>query len=554
VAAVGRLALRLAAVCVLVLGGGASSLLAARAGTVRGGVTGTTAATAAAPTVTSTAAAVLAVAGHGFGHGLGMSQWGAYGYAKHGWSYDRILAHYYTGTTLGQATVTTVRVLLQESPQVELSSPVPWTVTDATGTKAKLSAAADVALTAKLKLPRRALVAPLTFASTQPIEVDGRPYRGRIVVSSDGRRLQVVDSVALEAYVKGVVAAEMPSAWPAQALEAQAVATRSYALANLTAGRGFDLYGDTRSQVYGGVAAETPASDAAVDATKGQVVLYAGKVADTLFCSSSGGRTASALEETGTAVPYLVPVADPYDTLSPYHDWGPVLFDAASAARRLKVAGPLEDVQVAAGPSGRARTVTLLGAGGAQRTVTGAQFRAALGLRSTWVEPAVLSLQPRAATMTYGGAASLRGVARGTGAPLSLESSTATQAWTAGAALAPGADGGFATIVRPAVTTWYRLAWGTARVGLARVAVAPRVTAAVTPSGATGAVRPVLAGAAVQLQQRTPTGGWRTVASGVTTSAGAYSFARSLQPGSYRVRCAPGHGLVPGVSPTAALS
>ncbi len=103
----------------------------------------------------------------------------------------------------------------------------------------------------------------------------------------------------------------------------------------------FDLYGDGRSQVYGGVAAETPATNAAVDATKGQVVMYAGKVADTLFFSSSGGRTASALESTGIAVPYLVPVADPYDTISPYHDWGPMLFDATKLAKQLKLSAPI---------------------------------------------------------------------------------------------------------------------------------------------------------------------------------------------------------------------
>lgn len=546
-AGVGRFGLRLAVVCALVLGGGASSLLAARSGTDLHGTATTT-----APTTTSAAATVLAVSGHGWGHGLGMSQWGAYGYAQHGWTYDRILAHYYTGTTLGTARVATVRVLVDQAAKVEVSSAVAWTVTDAAGTKVKL-APADLVLHAKLRIRGHVLVAPLTFAATQPLEVDGRPYRGRLTVSSDAKHVQVVNVVGLEAYVKGVVAAEMPSTWPAQALEAQAVATRSYALANLTAGRGFDLYGDTRSQVYGGVAAETPASDAAVDATKGQVVMYGGEVADTLFFSTSGGRTGSALEETGTAVPYLVPVADPYDTASPYHDWGPVLFDAASIAKRLKLGVPLVDVQVVNGPSGRATTVTLAGADGSQRVLTGAQFRAALGLRSTWVEPAVLALQPRTATMTYGGAVSLRGFAHGA-APVSLEARAAAQDWSPAGALALGGDDAFATIVKPSVTTSYRLEWGSVRAGLTRIAVAPRVTLTVTATGASGTVRPALASAAVQLQRSTAAGGWRTVAGGVTGTGGAYSFAQPLQPGSYRVRCAPGHGLVPGVSAAAQLS
>ena len=97
--------------------------------------------------------------------------------------------------------------------------------------------------------------------------------------------------VGLEQYLKGVVPSEMPSKWPAAALEAQAVAARSYALANLTKGRPYDLYGDARSQVYGGIDGGVACASAAVDATKGQVVLYNGKVANTLFFSTSGGRT-----------------------------------------------------------------------------------------------------------------------------------------------------------------------------------------------------------------------------------------------------------------------
>src|SRR5207253_10667413 len=87
-------------------------------------------------------------------------------------------------------------------------------------------------------------------------------------------------------------------------------------------GQDFDLYSDTRDQVYGGVVSESQAASDAITATKSQVVLWNGKVADTLFFSTSGGRTNSALDATGSAVPYLVPVADPVDTLSPYPDCG----------------------------------------------------------------------------------------------------------------------------------------------------------------------------------------------------------------------------------------
>src|SRR3954451_10722643 len=84
----------------------------------------------------------------------------------------------------------------------------------------------------------------------------------------DGKTLQVVDVLGLEAYLKGVVPAEMPSAWSSEALKAQAVAARSYALASLAKGKDYDLYGYTRSQVYGGLDAELTATNDAVDATK----------------------------------------------------------------------------------------------------------------------------------------------------------------------------------------------------------------------------------------------------------------------------------------------
>src|SRR5262249_9168799 len=119
---VSRPALRLGAASLLLFAGAASSLLAAPPSAVR--VTPTTPTTPA-----STAGVVLALSGHGWGHGLGMSQWGAYGYAKHGWTYDRILAHYYQGTTLGPAPVSRVRVQLALKKQVTLNSVTAWSVT-----------------------------------------------------------------------------------------------------------------------------------------------------------------------------------------------------------------------------------------------------------------------------------------------------------------------------------------------------------------------------------------------------------------------------------------
>ena len=159
----------------------------------------------------------------------------------------------------------------------------------------------------------------------------------------------------------------MPSTWPEAALEAQAIAARSYALAQIRsvpAASPFDLYADTRSQVYGGIDAETPAVDEGGDGDRrNRVVLYHGKVATTYFSASSGGETMSAAEATGTPVPYLVSVPDPYDTLSPYHDWGPVLLSAADAAKALGLHGGLDDLVTTLDPTGRVASATTVSNG-----------------------------------------------------------------------------------------------------------------------------------------------------------------------------------------------
>jgi SpoIID/LytB domain protein len=547
---VGRSALGLAAACLLALGGYASTLFAASP--VPPSPTSSTA-TVTTTMTTNPASSVVVFSGHGWGHGLGLSQWGAFGYAKHGWTFDRILAHYYTGTTLGPAPVSTVRVLLASAKTVRIESTTPWTVTDAAGLKIVLEPGLLV-LKAKLALADHPeLQPPFTFVSKQPLLVGKVPYRGKLNVSSDGKLLQVIDTLGLESYLKGVVPAEMPSAWPAEALKAQAVAARSYALANMTTGRAFDLYGDTRSQVFGGVKVENAATSAAVDATKGQVVLYKGKVADTLFFSTSGGRTASALESTGLNVPYLVPVADPYDSASPYHDWGPVLVDAAIVAKQFKLASPIADMQTTTGPSGRVKSLNVTSDDDSQVTLTGNQVRGALELRSTWFTPALLQLLPKAKTMSYGGALSLTGRARGVD-QVSLEAKPFGLDWAPVGDLLLDATGAFSTIVRPSIATQYRLAWGDVRAGLAKIAVAVRVDATVQQGTATGTTKPAVAAAPVQLQWSADAAtGWQTVASSTTDDTGAFSLSAATPEnvGGYRVRVAPGHGLAPGLSKTA---
>ena len=217
--------------------------------------------------------------------------------------------------------------------------------------------------------------------------VRGGLYRGRMVLHRDGGRVLVVNSLPPERYLYGVVPAEMPASWPAEALKAQAVVARSYALGSRSPASAYDVFADTRSQVYRGVLGEVPATTAAVRDTASEVVLAGGEVATTYFFSTSGGTTAGNEEEWGgSPIDYLRPVDDPHDDLSPYHTWtarltrGQVqraLADLTRGSfRRLAVAGHTA--------SGRAATVNIVGSQGAT-TVAGATIRARLGLRSTWI-------------------------------------------------------------------------------------------------------------------------------------------------------------------------
>jgi stage II sporulation protein D len=192
--------------------------------------------------------------------------------------------------------------------------------------------------------------------------------------------------VPLERYVRGVVSAEMPSSWPLAALEAQAVASRTYALTAHAGGRRFDVYADTRSQVYRGVAAETAATNAAVQATAGQIVLYAGKPATTYFFASSGGMTENVEYGFPGAAPepWLRAVVDPYESRSAAAWTVTYSFHSAAALLRRYLKGSLRGIEVLRrGVSPRIVSAAVLGSRGAT-TITGGQLAGALGLSSTW--------------------------------------------------------------------------------------------------------------------------------------------------------------------------
>ena len=256
------------------------------------------------------AAPMLVIEGTGNGHGVGMSQDGALGYARHGLSYQQILAHYYSGTALGTA-------------------------------------------------PPKTIV--------------------KVLIGSKVKR------VPLERYVRGVIAAEMSASWPAAALEAQAVASRTYALTAHAGGSRFDVYADTRSQVYRGAAGETPATNAAVAATAGKIVTYAGRPAITYFFASSGGMTESIQDGfPGTeASPWLVGVTDAYEGASArWHLEVP--FTTAARELRGLYRGRFHGVEVIKrGVSPRVLKARVLGSLAAD-VVTGPELAARLGLDSTW--------------------------------------------------------------------------------------------------------------------------------------------------------------------------
>lgn len=424
--------------------------------------------------------ALFLVSGHGYGHGVGMGQWGAQGYAKQGYTYDQILGAYYPGTTLGQTATTSIRVLLASGKKkLLISSKKQIDVEDGDGIDHTLPAGTTT-ITPALKFavdggPAQALAPPLTFSPSAGTSLTlGRKYRGRIVVDVPSTGLRAINVLPLQQYLYGVVTAEMPPSWLPAALQAQAVAARSYALAGRQAGAPYDV--SAGGQAYLGVSAETPAGKQAVDLTAGQVLLYDGSVALTLFSSSTGGRTQSAADAFGPpGRPYLVSVPDPYDNISPWHDWGPVPVTGTTLASSLGVVGRVVDMTVKRNASRRARTLKVTSLSRGEQltdTVGGETVRAALGLRSTWFSVGVLSLQPPSPNpvVKSGTRVPLSGVVRGvTGAV--VQKSTDGTTWTQLRSIAtPGA---FRFSVRPKVTTQYRLATPDDAAAPVRIRVGP---------------------------------------------------------------------------------
>jgi stage II sporulation protein D len=397
------------------------STLRSRAALVTVLACGATTLAGAAPTVAATAGlqvpnhAVITLDGRGYGHGHGLSQYGAEGAARKGRTAQQIVRFYYPHTkpgTLGGR----VRVWISADTDHNTSvvarrglhvrdlgngktRTLPTTGAAAKATQWRMSAGGNggtkVSYLAGVWHVWRTLSGNGEFRSTGPpltLVVAGHPvtYRGTLQsvgpVPDHPDRL-TVNVVSLDAYVQGVVPSEMPPAWHPAALRAQAIAARTYAAYEVRhpSRPRWNLCDTTSCQVYGGKSAEQHTTNAAVAKTRKQVLLFHGLPSFTQFSSSNGGWSVDGGQ------PYLVAKQDPYDGWSgnPVHRW-----TASVTSRTIETKWPaLGNLQAITVNSrdgngqwgGRVEAMTLHGSHH-DISVSGDTFRAILGLRSTWFD------------------------------------------------------------------------------------------------------------------------------------------------------------------------
>lgn len=266
------------------------------------------------------------------------------------------------------------------------------TITLATNTAAAIRWQAGAFLVGREKL--RGDVLTIRPSGAGELALDGRRYRGALELRHKGGGLTAVNIVPVDDYLRSVVPEEMPVDWPAEAIKAQSVAARSFALASRGrhAGEGYDLCTTTHCQLYTGTTAEKSASNAAIKATRGEVLTYGGKPIEALFHTDSGGMTENSEDVWGSHVPYLRAAKDTPAKTMPWtktisradlerklaakgHDIGKV---------RSLVLSPLAIGRSAKDrtASGRVKTMTVKGTKGTA-TLSGTTWRSLLGLKST---------------------------------------------------------------------------------------------------------------------------------------------------------------------------
>jgi SpoIID/LytB domain protein len=546
----------------------------------------------------------ITMVGRGWGHGIGMSQWGAFGYAKNGATCEEILKHYYTGIDLGTVPNKVIRVRLRGSlSAVKLTCASKYIASTSTGARLEIPGGVTAVVTwagGAYKVTAGALVktfgAPVTFTPSAGLLTTVTPddwgktgkYRGVIRVVHGSAGFTMIDKLPLESYLAGVVPLEMSASWPAEALKAQACAARAYAQRSRKPGEAFDVYCTTRDQAYGGVRAETKLSNAAVKACAGVVPTYKGAPIAAFYFSTSGGHTESVENVWETApIPYLKGVDDPYDTYSPLHLWpeNPIVHSDAwfqgklgaySADSTTGVKGTLRSIYVLKrGTSPRVVKAALIGSKGVT-FVSGATLRYLLSLRDTWVRFTSMSLTPGATTVTYAVGTRFNGriyPALKDGATVTLNWTRGTESGTTTIATTRQTQGlgsgytaaysAYTFIVRPKAQTTYFCSWNKARSPKVTLKLAPAVTVnasatTVKAGGAltfTGTTTPLLPGATVWLQTQA-SGTWSDAVSGVFTADGTWTCKWTAAAGvtAARLRVPATAGLVAGYSPPVALT
>jgi stage II sporulation protein D len=381
---------------------------------------------AAGPASAFSAQYAFTITGHGWGHGVGMSQWGAYGYAKHGWEYKAILKHYYTGISFSDADNSVVRVNLRSGQSaIKLSCPNQYTVqgtgaasTIPGGTTATTTWTSSGYRVVAGSLRKTFTGAPTFTPSAGSLRLitktdlgDDGAYRGTIKVVH-GSGLTMINHVPLESYLRGVVPHEVSPSWPLESLKAQACAARAFALGSRQSGQSWDVYCDVRDQAYVGVGIEDSRTDAAVRGTAGICPTYNGKPIVATYFSCSGGHTESVGYVWGGSYPYLKGVDDPYDYYGSLHDWGPLRRSPSQVGGPLGASGSLRAVYtVKRGASPRIVKAAVIGSSGT-KYVDGSSLRMKLGLNSAWAIFTSMGISPAArdgASITSGGSITLSG-------------------------------------------------------------------------------------------------------------------------------------------------
>lgn len=236
------------------------------------------------------------------------------------------------------------------------------------------------------------LTPPVAVEAAGPLRVLGRALRGQVEVHCDGDRWLAINVLPIESYLAAVLAGEMPASFPIEALKAQAVAARSYALMRKIeareAGRPYHLGATVLSQVYLGLDHEDPRTLAAVTATHGEVLAVGVTPVEAYFHASCGGRTESGAAALDRPLDYLRSASCPCENRSPYAHWRAEL-SATDLGKAVGLASPVACEVISRTGSGRAARVQFRSAQGGVRTILATQLRTAVGYQkipSTWFE------------------------------------------------------------------------------------------------------------------------------------------------------------------------